>query len=87
MPVTRNLDVITFLADAGMLGDWQMDGLPTDPLSTQNGILVTSSTRFPLLIDPQGQALNWIKNKERANLPTFNVQNVVEMSDPGSRIN
>jgi dynein heavy chain len=33
VPVTRNLDIITFLADAGMIGDWNMDGLPTDPLS------------------------------------------------------
>jgi dynein heavy chain len=82
VPVTRNLDVIAFLADAGTIGDWNMDGLPTDPLSTQNGILVTSSTRFPLLIDPQGQALSWIKNKEFSNLPTWNGQNVVELSDP-----
>ena len=82
VPVTRNLDVITFLADTGTIGDWNIDGLPTDPLSTQNGILVTNSTRFPLLIDPQGQALSWIKNKERSNLPTWNGQNVVELSDP-----
>ena len=82
VPVTRNLDVISFLADVGTIGDWNMDGLPTDPLSTQNGILVTSSARFPLLVDPQGQALRWIKNKERDHLPTWNGQNVVELSDP-----
>ncbi|KAL3815567.1 hypothetical protein ACHAXA_000299 [Cyclostephanos tholiformis] len=82
VPVTRNLDVATFLADTGTISDWNMDGLPTDQLSTQNGILVTSSTRFPLLIDPQGQALSWIKNKERTNLPVWNGQNVVELSDP-----
>lgn len=75
VPVTRNLDVISFLADVGTIGDWNMDGLPTDPLSTQNGILITSSTSFPLLVDPQGQALSWIKNKERNNLPTWNGQN------------
>lgn len=82
VPVTRDLDVISFLADVGTIGDWQIDGLPTDPLSTQNGILVTSSSRFPLLVDPQGQALQWIQNKERSNLPTFNGQNIVDVSDP-----
>ena len=52
VPVTRNLDVISFLVDIGTIGDWNMQGLPTDPLSTQNGILITNSTRFSLLIDP-----------------------------------
>eukprot|EP00985_Skeletonema_marinoi_P019833 scaffold11509_cov105-Skeletonema_marinoi.AAC.1 len=81
VPATQNLDVISFLADVGTIGDWNMDGLPTDPLSIQNGILVTSSTRFPLLVDPQGQALNWIRNKETSNLPSWNGQHVVELSD------
>ena len=82
VPATENLDIISFLADVGTIGDWNMDGLPTDPLSIQNGILVTSSTRFPLLVDPQGQALNWIRNKESSNLPSWNGQHVVELSDP-----
>ena len=82
VPVSRSLDLSSFLADVGTIGDWNMDGLPTDPLSTQNGILVTSSSRFPLLIDPQGQALSWIQNKEKSNLPTFNGQNIVDVSDP-----
>jgi len=82
VPVTRKLDVISFLVDIGTIGDWNMQGLPTDPLSTQNGILVTKSTRYPLLIDPQGQALNWIRSKESENLPTWNGQNLVNLSDP-----
>lgn len=82
VPVTKNLDVVTFLVDIGTVGDWNIQGLPTDSLSTQNGILVTKSTRYPLLIDPQGQALRWIESKELNNLPSWNGHSVVELSDP-----
>lgn len=63
VPVTKDLDVVAFL-DQGNIGDWNLQGLPTDPLSVQNGILVTRASRYPLLIDPQGQALAWLRNKE-----------------------
>lgn len=56
VPVTEELDLTSFLTDQGTVGDWNMQGLPTDPLSTQNGILVTRSSRFPLLVDPQVRA-------------------------------
>ena len=44
---------------------WQLEGLPKDALSTENGILVTRAKRWPLMIDPQQQANNWIKNMEQ----------------------
>ena len=71
VPITASLDVISFMVDVGTIGDWNMQGLPADPLSIQNGILVTRSSRFPLMIDPQGQALSWIKNKEASNVPVW----------------
>ncbi|CAM9708915.1 unnamed protein product, partial [Ectocarpus fasciculatus] len=73
IPLTKGLDLTSFLVDMGTIGDWNLDGLPTDPLSIQNGILVTRSSRYPLLIDPQGQALNWIRRHEKDRLPASGV--------------
>lgn len=46
---------------------WGSEGLPPDELSVQNGILTTRGSRFALCIDPQQQALKWIKKKEETN--------------------
>ena len=71
IPYSPSLQLTEFLVDAGTIGDWSMEGLPSDSLSIQNGILVTRSSRYPLLIDPQGQALAWIKAHESERIPSF----------------
>ncbi|KAJ3342024.1 Dynein heavy chain 7, axonemal [Gonapodya sp. JEL0774] len=56
---------------SGTLGDpiqirtWQLAGLPNDAFSRENGIVSTRTRRWPLFIDPQGQANKWIKNLEK----------------------
>lgn len=55
------------LGDPVKIRDWNIDGLPTDSFSIDNGVIVASTRRWPLLIDPQGQANKWIKNMEKAN--------------------
>jgi len=50
-----------------MLSRWSSQGLPPDELSVQNGILTLRASQFPLCIDPQQQAINWIKKREADN--------------------
>nr|XP_023019976.1 dynein heavy chain 8, axonemal [Leptinotarsa decemlineata] len=67
IPVTLSLNIIDSLSDSATIGEWNLQGLPTDDLSIENGIIVTTASRYPLLIDPQSQGKFWIKEKEKDN--------------------
>jgi dynein heavy chain len=49
------------LGDPVHIRNWSLSGLPTDPVSVDNAILAAKSSRWPLMIDPEGQANKWIK--------------------------
>eukprot|EP00708_Paratrimastix_pyriformis_P001956 GAFH01000693.1.p1 GENE.GAFH01000693.1~~GAFH01000693.1.p1 ORF type:complete len:4356 (-),score=2006.36 GAFH01000693.1:5-11701(-) len=66
IPKRDELNIIKFCSDDATIAEWNVQGLPTDDLSVQNGIIVTSADRYPLLIDPQGQARFWIGQMEKA---------------------
>ncbi|XP_053327864.1 dynein axonemal heavy chain 10 [Spea bombifrons] len=67
IPLSQPFRVESLLTDDVEISRWGSEGLPPDELSIQNGILTTRASRFPLCIDPQQQALNWIKRKEEKN--------------------
>uniref|UniRef100_A0A803TD88 Dynein axonemal heavy chain 10 n=1 Tax=Anolis carolinensis TaxID=28377 RepID=A0A803TD88_ANOCA len=67
IPLSQPFKLENLLTDDVEISRWGSQGLPPDELSVQNGILTTRASRFPLCIDPQQQALNWIKRKEEKN--------------------
>ena len=42
---------------------WVSEGLNMDRFSIENGTICTNSVRWPLLIDPQMQAIRWLTNR------------------------
>ncbi|XP_067660223.1 dynein axonemal heavy chain 10-like [Haliotis asinina] len=75
VPLSDPYRVEDLLTNDVEISKWTSEGLPPDELSIQNGILTTRASRFPLCIDPQQQALKWIKKKEEPHnlkVCTFN---------------
>uniref|UniRef100_F6YZ23 Dynein axonemal heavy chain 2 n=1 Tax=Monodelphis domestica TaxID=13616 RepID=F6YZ23_MONDO len=64
VPCSPGFTFDDFLANPTQVRDWNIQGLPSDNFSTENGIIVTRGNRWALMIDPQGQAQKWIKNME-----------------------
>ena len=62
VPFNEETTVVSFLADPVKVRSWQIAGLPKDNLSVENAVFVQFSRRWPLFIDPQGQANKWVKN-------------------------
>jgi len=52
IPNSDNFKLETFLTDEVIVSRWASEGLPSDELSIQNGILTTFASRWPLCIDP-----------------------------------
>ncbi|KAH8299235.1 hypothetical protein KR044_006570, partial [Drosophila immigrans] len=73
---SKEFNLLKVLGDAYEMRQWNVDGLPKDNISIENGIYATRALRWALMIDPQEQANRWIRNMEKAN----NLQ-VIKMTD------
>eukprot|EP01059_Diplonema_ambulator_P010461 TRINITY_DN204_c1_g2_i3.p1 TRINITY_DN204_c1_g2~~TRINITY_DN204_c1_g2_i3.p1 ORF type:complete len:3050 (+),score=1214.76 TRINITY_DN204_c1_g2_i3:4746-13895(+) len=65
IPMSKNFSFVDFYAEPTEIREWVLQGLPGDDFSIMNGVLVMRGERWPLMIDPQGQANKWIKTMEK----------------------
>ena len=68
VPHTPGCSIVSTLADPVKLRQWTISGLPSDNHSKENGIIMSIARRWPLLIDPQGQANRFVKNMGKDKL-------------------
>eukprot|EP00929_Paragymnodinium_shiwhaense_P038463 TRINITY_DN20312_c0_g2_i5.p1 TRINITY_DN20312_c0_g2~~TRINITY_DN20312_c0_g2_i5.p1 ORF type:complete len:4212 (-),score=1387.32 TRINITY_DN20312_c0_g2_i5:193-12828(-) len=61
LAVDPSWDIASVLVDPAEVREWNICSLPSDELSVENGIMVTRGRRWPLMIDPQGQANRWVR--------------------------
>ena len=92
IPCSTSFSVSATLGEPVKIRAWNIAGLPVDSFSVENGIIISNSRRWPLMIDPQGrlrplphphslsaagQANKWVKNMERPNKLS-----AIKLSDP-----
>ncbi|XP_039605580.1 dynein heavy chain 2, axonemal [Polypterus senegalus] len=92
VPTSPNFNFANFLSKPTVVREWNIQGLPSDAFSTENGVIVTRGNRWPLMIDPQGQAQKWIKNMENSKglkiidlqMPDFmrTLENAIQFGSP-----
>lgn len=56
----ENLSVIELLSTADQREDWHEHALPMDDLCRENAIILDRFNRYPLIIDPSGQATEYL---------------------------
>ena len=64
IPMTEGIMPLDVVCSDALKAQWTNEGLPTDPLSVENGAIATNSARWCLMIDPQLQGIKWITGKE-----------------------
>lgn len=65
----------SFLSSETQMLTWKKEGLPADSLSVENAIMITSTEKTPLIIDPATQASEWLKVNLRKNSENVEVLN------------
>lgn len=64
IPCSEKFSLTATLGDPVKIRSWVIAKLPNDSFSIDNAIMLFRSNRWPLMIDPQGQANRWVKKLE-----------------------
>ncbi|CAM9128550.1 unnamed protein product [Discosporangium mesarthrocarpum] len=63
VPFRPQLSLSQYLSTAAQRLEWQGMGLPSDDLCLENAVVLERFSRFPLVVDPSGQATRFLLNK------------------------
>ncbi|XP_048580282.1 dynein heavy chain domain-containing protein 1 isoform X3 [Nematostella vectensis] len=72
VPVQEGVSLHVLLSTCDELGDWERRDLPKDEYAVQNALIMRTCGNdrkhcWPLLIDPHGQAVDWIQALHKAD--------------------
>ncbi|KAG8443822.1 hypothetical protein GDO86_009129 [Hymenochirus boettgeri] len=76
IPLSENYSIIRAMTSENEVRQWQNEGLPLDPYSTENAVLVKNGRHWPLFIDHDGQAYKWICQMEGDKLRKAQASNL-----------
>jgi len=71
IPASFDFSLENILADPIIIRYWNINGLPSDSVSTQNGIILFNNPKYSLMIDPQSQANIWLKKLYKNKILTI----------------
>jgi dynein heavy chain 1 len=63
VPLKENLAITEYLSTPDKRLQWSQNALPADDLCVDNAIMIERFIRYPLIIDPSGQAVDFIMNQ------------------------
>ena len=78
--VKENIEITEYLSNGSTRLEWIANGLPDDALSAENGIILSRFQRYPLVIDPSGQASEYLlRQNVSRNIKTTSFLNAAFM--------
>ncbi len=84
----NNIDEVDWLTKPNDKIIWQKHNLPVDNICLENAAILQRFNRYPLIIDPSGQATDFIRSfysSKKLNSTSFNDQNFLKTLESGLR--